>query len=200
MDRRFPLVRKRPRGLGRHVPTCENRVHAINLGRSRHLSLKGQLVVAALLIIGAAAGTAYTLSFHGTPQETRLTGSLFISDAGQSHGGFEYTASYNVSLSARGSEGRMTLALDVGLGDVLTAHEFTVSSFQRTGDAVTMVLNGQRVVLPWTAIDHVWGHAYDGNYIASWGSASPAEEIRGTIGPDAFPGVLPGYYVELRLA
>ncbi len=165
-------------------------------------TLKKALVaisIVAMLAV-ALAVAIYVSSAGGGKNETRLAGSLFISDAGQSHGGFEYAASYNVSLSVKDGRGTMTAVLDVGLGDTLTKHEYAVSDFQMTSGAVRMNVDGQAVVLPWTSDDKVWNGTYDNRYIASWGSTSPAEEIRGTINPSVFLGVPSSYYVELRIA
>lgn len=129
-----------------------------------------------------------------------LTGSLFVSDAGQSHGGFEYTASYNVTARATNGAGSMNVELATGLGDVLTRHQYTISDFLVTGEAVAMTLDGHRVELPMTSSETVWSHAFDGYYIASWGPSAPIQELRGVIAPGIFPGVPDSYYVELRLA
>ncbi len=128
-----------------------------------------------------------------------MTGSLFVSDAGQSHGGFEYTASYNVSVQAKSGQGVMTAGLNVGLGDTLTKHEFAVTDLLVNEDRVSMRVDGQLVELLWTPVDSVWSHEFDRYYIASWGSSAPSEEIRGSVSPSVFPGVPASYYVELRL-
>ncbi len=153
-----------------------------------------------LVVAGVATGAGAYAYYSQGGQVTTMSGSLFVSDAGQSHGGFEYTASYNVTLSVRGGQGTMTVTQWVGLGDVLTTHEFTVTNFQKTGTSTSMDVSGQRVVLPLYASDDVWDHTYDNYYIASWGSSAPPNEIRGTISPAVFPGVPDGYYVEMRLA
>ncbi len=157
-------------------------------------------LILVLTVAAVAAGTVFYPSHPDGGQDTTMAGSLFVSDAGQSHGGFEYTATYNVTLEVRGGAGVVTLVLHVGLGDVLTNHKLLVSGFQKTAEDLTMDLNGQHVVLQWTASDTVWNHAYDDFYIASWGSTAPPQEILGTISPGVFPGVYPAYYVELRLA
>ncbi len=155
--------------------------------------------VTAILVVGLVLAV-YAFPAGGGTNEKRLAGSLFISDAGQSHGGFEYTASYNVSLNVKDGRGTMTALLDVGLGDTLTKHDYAVTDFQMTSGAIRMNVDGQAVVLPWTSDDTVWNGAYANHYIASWGSTAPAEEIRGTISPSIFLGVPSTYYVELRVA
>lgn len=157
---------------------------------------------AALAVMAAviAAALIYGYLMPSGSSATNMQGSLFVSDAGQSHGGFEYTASYNVTLQVKDGSGVMRVNLTVGLGDTLTKHEYTISNFQVTKDKVTMKVDGQTVELPWTSNDAVWNHIYDNSYIASWGSDAPPQEMRGTIEPQVFPGVPDTYYVELRLS
>ncbi len=129
-----------------------------------------------------------------------MSGSLFVSDAGQSHGGFEYTAAYNVTVKVVDGQGAMTVTQVTGLGDALTKHQYAVTDFLLTGERMSMKVDGQTMELPWTSSDVVWNHEFDNNYIASWGSDAPSQEIRGTISPQVFPGIPATYYVELRLA
>lgn len=124
---------------------------------------------------------------------------MFVSDAGRSHGGFEYTAGWNATLTVRGSTGTLKLVFDVGLGDALQKHEYGVSDFGKDQDSITMKLDGNTVTLIWVEEDGVWDHAYDKHYIASWGGDAPSEEIRGIISPTTFPGLASHYYIELRL-
>ncbi len=162
--------------------------------------MRAATILAASAVGVLLVGSAYLVYFLGSSPGTTMSGSLFVSDAGQSHGGFEYTASYNVTLDVNGGKGLMVVALDVGLGDVLTKHEYQVTEFHVTADAVTMKVDGTQVSLPFTASDSVWNHSFDNSYIASWGSASPPQEIRGTISPSIFLGMPSTYYLELRLA
>jgi len=152
------------------------------------------LVVAAML---ATAGLLYCL--NPGSGSISMSGSFLASDAGQSHGGFEYVAVWNVSLIVYGNSGRLTLSLSSGLGDALTRHEYFVSSFYANQTHTTMSIDGIPVVLVWTADDAVWNHRYDNYYIASWGGSAPPDEIRGAISPAIFPGLVGHYYVELRL-
>ncbi len=154
------------------------------------------VLLAAILIVGVYA----VIAPRSPSAEVGLEGSLFVSDAGQSHGGFEYTASYNASVHVSNGHGLMNLTLFIGLGDTLTKHEFGITDFQMTSGGVSMKIDGQEVQMPWTANDTVWNHSFDDHYIASWGSDAPASELRGTISPLIFPGLPGTYYVELRLA
>ncbi len=147
------------------------------------------LVVAIAVLPGCRAAT----------QQTPYLGSLFASDAGQSHGGFEYTATWTATLVVTGGSGTLKLALQTGLGDAITKHECSVTDFAATASQLSMKLDGQPLVLPLEAQDTVWNGQFNDYYIASWGGDAPPTEIRGTISPTDFPGLGSLYYVELRL-
>lgn len=128
-----------------------------------------------------------------------MQGSLFVSDAGRSHGGFEYNAEWNATLSVTGRTGTLRFVLNLGLGDALEKHEYRVTDFEMQPATITMRIEGQSVMLVWMEEDRIWDHSYDMHYIASWGSEAPPDEIRGTIFPSHFPGLADFWYVELRL-
>jgi len=137
---------------------------------------------------------------HKQPAETyHLEGSMFVSDAGRSHGGFEYNALYKAELDIDHGNGVLRLVLESGLGDTLDKREYLVSNFKMTTERISMKIEGAEVVLEWVKSDLVWDHQYDNHYIAAWGGDAPAEEIRGVISPEIFPGLASHYYVELRL-
>ncbi|MDG6997043.1 MAG: hypothetical protein JRN52_14070 [Nitrososphaerota archaeon] len=129
----------------------------------------------------------------------QFQGSLFVSDAGQSHGGFEYTASWNVSLITSGTSGILLLLFNTGLGDAIAQPEFQVTDFHKTTNSMELQIDGSTVKLIWTASDLIWNYTYDEYYIASWGGFAPPSEIRGIISPKVFPGLASFWYVELRL-
>lgn len=124
---------------------------------------------------------------------------MFASDAGKSHGGFEYNAEWNATLVVRDNTGTLKLELDIGLGDALKKHEYSVTEFIQDRDKVSMKVDGRPIVLVWVTSDEIWNHTYDAYYIASWGSDSPPEELRGEISSITFPGLGDSYYLELRL-
>jgi len=160
----------------------------------RKLLLPGLTVMAGILLV------VVLFMYHGVrPTAVVMHGSLFVSDAGQSHGGFEYNAEWNASLSVQGSDGFLRLVLNVGLGDALQKHQFRITDFTKDSAKITMKIDGQSVVLIWQENDQVWEHTFDEYYAASWGSESPPAELRGTISPTVFPGLAEHYYVELRL-
>jgi len=154
---------------------------------------------ALIAVVTAASLTAAFLYMEFNPSNVTLSGSLFVSDAGRSHGGFEYNAEWDAKLTVEGTTGTLGLVLHAGLGDPLEQHEYRVESFSMDSSTVNMIIEGHPLVLVWVEDDVVWDHAYDRHYIASWGSDAPREEIRGVIMPTIFPGLVETYYVELRL-
>jgi len=158
------------------------------------------VVIAAVLTVAVAAAAFYIESRPGgAPSQTTMTRSMFVSDAGKSHGGFEYTATWNAALQASGSTGTLTFVLKVGLGDALSKHQFVVTDFSKNSTIVSMKVDGQPVTLIWTDSDRIWNGTYDHYYVASWGGYAPQNEIRGSISPTIFPGLTSFWYVELRL-
>ena len=136
------------------------------------------------------------------PKEPQVySGSLFVSDAGQSHGGFEYTASWDAVMKISGKAGVLDLTLNVGLGDVLTKHHFNITQFalDPSTKQLSFVIDGIPISMVNLAHDQIWNGTYDGYYVASWGGYAPAEEKIGSIAPSAFPGVADFWYIELRL-
>jgi hypothetical protein len=141
---------------------------------------------------------------HGIRPIRTFTGSLFVSDAGQSHGGFEYNAEWAVDLIVVGDSGTLRLALKTGLGDALTKHEYTITEFRHDDPTlcerlISFRLNGKPVKLVWVVNDTVWNGQFSNYYIASWGTEAPASEIRGIIKPTYFTGLADFWYVELRI-
>ncbi|MGQ9781513.1 MAG: hypothetical protein ACUVQ8_04585 [Nitrososphaeria archaeon] len=128
-----------------------------------------------------------------------LKGSLFVSDAGRSHGGFEYNAEWNATLSIEGEKGTLHLVLNIGLGDALEKHEYQVTDFEIDAKKASMKIDGTEVMLVLIEKDLIWDGRFDNYYVASWGGDTSQEEIVGRISPDIFLGLGPHYYVELRL-
>lgn len=142
---------------------------------------------------------------HRERPETRtFVGSMFVSDAGQSHGGFEYNAEWTADLIVVGDTGTLRLTLKTGLGDALTRHEYTVTEFKKDdptlcAQLISFSLNGNPVKLLSVPNDAIWNGQFNIYYIASWGADAPDEEIRGLIRPTYFEGLPDFWYVELRL-
>lgn len=149
------------------------------------------------LLTAVSLSALYYPSLQGAG--TKLSGRMFISDAGASHGGFEYTASYNVSLVAYGLTGVMMIELDSGLGDAIQKHQYEVTNLSISTYKVSMELNRVSVELVWVTNDTIWEHYFDNTYVASWGGFAPSCDLNGRISPDILPGLAHHYYVELRL-
>ncbi len=172
----------------------------------------GLLAIVTAIVVGAVFATA--IQPQGSPGsgESRRyaiyfgPSSMHINDAGRSHGGFEYAAEYNVTVSSTddsavtvGSMANILFSLSLGLGDALQVHSLhpRVAYLERT-DTIVLYEAGYTIRLVKVEKDLIWGHKWDGYYIASWGGDAPENEIRGEISPSIFG--LPGhYYVELRL-
>ena len=135
------------------------------------------------------------------PAEKLYSGSLFVSDAGQSHGGFEYTATWDAAMEVAGTVGALNLTLNVGLGDALQQHHFNITNFHidTAGQEISFAINGFQVSMINNTLDKIWNSTFNNFYVASWGSTAPADEIKGVITPKVFPGLPDFWYVELRL-
>lgn len=179
----------------------------------------GLLVAVTLLVLSAALVTAaypWPREPYSAYEVMLFDGSMYVSDAGRSHGGFEYAAEYNVSFSGyswvddsipeapgyvymAGDTVTLTFILDVGLGDALGVHTLSLTvDYDNIQRAIILEKDDIRIVAELVEKDHVWGGVWDGYYIASWGGDAPANEVRGEISPGIFD--LPEhYYVELRL-
>jgi hypothetical protein len=160
---------------------------------NRQLFLALAVTAIAVLVVGVLTLQNYRAS------TVVLGGSLFVSDAGRSHGGFEYNAERDATLTVDGTSGTLKLVLNIGLGDALTKHEYSITEFKMEPNKTRMRIDGQPLTLVWVENDTIWSHTYDGYYTASWGGDAPPEEIRGNISPQIFPGLADHYYVELRL-
>jgi hypothetical protein len=168
----------------------------------------GWLIAVLVVVLLVAAGISFSSEDVGRASYrlSFVTGSMFISDAGESHGGFEFTAEYRVVITPThgvviysGYEVNMNLTLETGLGDPISAHDFEGRiTYAPVRDEIGMALAKTTVLLVHDLKDTVWDHAFDGYYIASWGGSAPPEELRGEISPSIF-GLPSHYYVELRL-
>ncbi|MEM3504349.1 MAG: hypothetical protein QW134_09025 [Nitrososphaeria archaeon] len=166
-------------------------------------SLKKKISVLIIICVIVVLAFAIVSFINFPPPKNKLSkelrGTFFVSDAGQSHGGFEYNAEWNATLSILDDRGILTLELNIGLGDALKKHEYNVTDFVIDSKRISMKIDGKEVVLEFVEKDNVWNGQYNNYYIASWGSEAPQEEIIGKISPAIFPGLESHYYVELRL-
>jgi len=133
-------------------------------------------------------------------------GSLYVNDAGRSHGGFEYAGDYKVEVVQAcngtvlvGHIAGLVFTLEVGLGDALEVHELQLKlSYDEVRDQIVLSDGDTTIRLIKVDTDTIWDHEWDGYYISSWGGDAPDEEIRGAISPNIF-GLGDHYYIELRL-
>lgn len=126
-------------------------------------------------------------------------GTFFVSDAGRSHGGFEFNAEYKTKFDVKNGRGTLTFTLDIGLDDPLKKHDYRITDFLIKPHKVLMKIDNRPVELVLVKKDKIWNHQYDNNYIAAWGSDAPKNEIKGAISPTIFPGLVGFWYVELRI-
>ena len=154
-----------------------------------------------LIVIVLFSGAFIFMQVVAPFSPTRVyNGSLFVSDAGQSHGGFEYTASWNATMRVVGTGGVLNLTLNMGLGDALNQHIFKVADFKVSSpDNISFKLGEFPVNMINVTHDEIWNGTYDNYYAACWGGYASSSEIIGNISPAAFPGLASYWYVELRM-
>jgi hypothetical protein len=127
-------------------------------------------------------------------------GTFFVSDAGESHGGFEFTAEYKTEYDVTNGKGTLTITQITGLGDPLEKHVYSITDLKINElDRITMNIDDNPVELVFVESDEIWNHQFDNNYIASWGGFAPENEIKGVISPTIFPGLPDFWYIELRI-
>jgi len=164
----------------------------------------GLLAVVCVTVIVVAAVFFQSPSDNGEKYFINFKdGSTFISDAGDSHGGFEFTADYTVIVSDNsfktGDTVHLTFELDIGFCDPLDVHDLDLKlSYSDADDEITLQNDSIVIRLVKVENDIIWDHQFDGYYIASWGGCAPDDEIRGEISPSVF-GLPAHYYIELRL-
>ena len=127
-------------------------------------------------------------------------GTFFISDAGEAHGGFEFTAEYKTEFDVTNGRGNLIITQITGLGDPLEKHVYSITDLKiKKNNKITMNLDNYPVELIFVNSDEIWNHQFDNNYIASWGGFAPENEIKGVISPIIFPGLPDFWYVELHI-
>jgi hypothetical protein len=127
-------------------------------------------------------------------------GTFFVSDAGESHGGFEFTAEYKTEFDVTNGRGTLIITQITGLGDPLEKHVYSITDLKINElDRITMNIDENPVELVFVESDEIWNHQFDNNYIASWGGFAPENEFKGMISPTIFPGLPDFWYVELRV-
>lgn len=161
-----------------------------------------------LLVFLAGVGIALTPEDE-EPSEHSITfigGSMFVSDAGSSHGGFEMNVEYSLNISPTkgnvmysGSIVKLEIVHEIGLGDPIESHELEMKmTYDPFTDEIILQKTKTRIEFVYVEQDLVWNGQYDDHYIASWGGYAPQDEIRGSIRPSFF-GLPAHFYVEMRL-
>jgi|GEM_PF-3139821 len=144
----------------------------------------------------------YYSHYPGKPyyDSLKTEGTFFVSDAGESHGGFEFTAEYKTEFDVTNGIGTLTITQVTGLGDPLEKHVYSITDLKiKKFNKITMNIDEYPVELIFVKNDIIWNHQFDNNYIASWGGFAPENEIKGMISPIIFPGLPDFWYVELRI-
>lgn len=125
------------------------------------------------------------------------TGELLANDSGVSHGGFEWGSQYSASLVIRGTRGDLILTHDIGLGDYLRKHEFSVSEFAEVAGNISFKIDGRAASLVLIEEDTIWNRQYDGYFTGN--KTSDLSERVGYLPIEPFVGFNSRFYIDLRL-
>ena len=131
-------------------------------------------------------------------EKREFSGEFLANDSGVSHGGFEWAGSYTASLVVRGTKGDLILTFEIGLGDYLEKHKFSISEFAEAGGTISFKIEGKPAALVLVEEDSIWNRQYD-NYLSANNSDDPSEQI-GYLPIEPFEGYNSRYYVDLRLS
>lgn len=134
---------------------------------------------------------------HKTSQKKEYYGDFYANDCGVSHGGFEWAGGYKAALTVYGDEGTLEITFTIGLGDYLTKHKFSVSDFVEAAGSMNFKIEGRAASLVLIESDQIWGGKYN-NHFSGNNSDNLSERI-GWLPVEAFNGLRPHYYVDLRL-
>ena len=146
-----------------------------------------------LVVLALVAGTAQAVEIETVPVgNPGNTGEW----SGESHGGFEWAGGYSASLEIRGTRGKLLISFEIGLGDYLQKHTYSVSSFVEAGGQMNFKIKDRQVNLVLVDKDTIWNGDYDNHYVGN--NSSRADEKIGNLPIEIFPGFRPHYYVEIR--
>lgn len=124
-------------------------------------------------------------------------GSFYANDCGVSHGGFEWAGGYKASLVVSGNKGDLTLTFEIGLGDPLTVHQFSISDFVEAAGNMTFKIEGKAATLVLVENDTIWNGEYSNHFVAN--KSDDLSEKIGSLPIEPFYGFKSHYYIELRL-
>jgi hypothetical protein len=173
-----------------------------NVLKNRPFAVTTGIALTVLVIVGFSV-IQQTLLTNPPSEFVVFEGSMFASDAGISHGGFEWTASYSVrwSISRESSNGILNITLDEGLGSHFsggaTSVEIPTIDFFFNGSAISFLSQNFHVILDFVEYDTIWDGSYNDQYIAI--QSLNSSEICGSIDPLMVPGFIEWFYIELRL-
>jgi hypothetical protein len=75
-------------------------------------------------------------------------GTFFISDAGNSHGGFEFTAEYKTEFDVTNSRGNLIITQITRIGDPLQKHVYSITDLKlKENNKITMNIDNYPVEL-----------------------------------------------------
>ncbi len=123
----------------------------------------------------------------------KIYGSMYVNDAGEPKGGFEWAAEYNFTMHfITNKTGYIFIILRVGLGDPLEIHTYTFTNLTKTPKKLTFLIKPiwsnkwNNLTLQYVETDEVW-NKYNNYYIIRYAD------------PTIFPGLKQHYYVEVRI-
>jgi len=125
------------------------------------------------------------------------TGEFLANDSGVSHGGFEWGSQYSVSLVIRGTKGDLILTHEIGLGDYLEKHKFSISDYAEAAGNISFMIEGRAASLVLIEEDNIWNRQYDG-YFTGNKTSDPSEKI-GYLPIEPFIGFNYRFYIDLRI-
>lgn len=131
-------------------------------------------------------------------EKKEFSGEFLANDSGVSHGGFEWAGSYSASLVVRGTKGDLILDFEIGLGDYLQKHKFSVSEFAEAGGTISFKIEGRPATLVLVEEDNIWNRQYD-DYLSANNTDDTSEQV-GYLPIEPFEGYSSHYYVDLRLS
>ncbi len=123
----------------------------------------------------------------------KIYGSMYVNDAGEPKGGFEWAAEYNLTMHfITNRTGYIFIILRVGLGDPLATHTYTFTNLTKTPKKLTFLIKPiwsnkwNNLTLQYVETDEVW-NKYNNYYIIRYAD------------PTIFPGLKQHYYLEIRI-
>jgi hypothetical protein len=87
-------------------------------------------------------------------------GTFFVSDAGESHDGFEFTAEYKTKYDVTNGKDTLTITQITGLGDPLEKHVYSITDLKINElERIKMNINDNPVELVFVESDEIWNQS-----------------------------------------